>query len=130
MLNLLFNLYIFGNTALHDAALRGHTETVMTLLDNLIPEQQLQLLFTQESYGNTALHYAAQQGHTGAVKSLLDILTPEQQLKLLSVRNIKVMTASEEAAGYHETLDTMRTLEQYQTEADYRVNYRKFVIFT
>ena len=117
-------------TALHWAAHWGDTETVSGILNCLTAEQQLQLLFTQDSGGDTALHNAALWGHTETVKTLLDILTPEQQLKLLSVRNIKVMTASEEAAGYHETLDIMRTLAHYQNEADYTINYRKFAIFT
>ena len=129
-LQLLFTQDSDGDTALHDAARMGHTETVKTLLDNLTPEQQLKLLFTWNLYGNTALHDAAQQGHTGAVKSLLDILTPEQQLKLLSVRNHKDMTASEEPAGYYEFPVTMRTMEHYQNEANYRVYYCKFAIFT
>ena len=111
-----------GGTALHYAALRGHTETVKTLLDNLTPEQQLQLLFTQDSDGNTALHYAARWGHTETVKTLLDNLTPEQQLKLLSVKNKRGNTASQEAVGNYRT-DT--ALEQYKTEADYKV-FRKF----
>ena len=64
------------------------------------------------------------------MKTLLDNLTPEQQLLLLAVQNKKGMTAYEEAAGQYTNLDTMRTLEYYQKEADYRVNYRKFAIFT
>mgnify|MGYP001791607788 CR=1 FL=1 len=129
-LQLLFTQNSFGNTALHDAARMGHTETVKTLLDNLTPEQQLQLLFTQDSDGDTALHYAARKGHTETVKTMLHNLTPEQQLQILSVQNKKGMTASEESARFYTNSDTMRTLEHYQKEAQYGVNYRKFALFT
>ena len=117
-------------TALHWAALRGHTETVSGILNCLTADQQLQLLFTQDSDGNTALHYAALGGRTETVKTLLDNLTPEQQLQLLSVQNKKGMTASEEAAWLYTISHTIRTLEHYQKEAEYRVNYRKFALFT
>ena len=63
------------------------------------------------------------------MKALLDNLTPEQQLKLLSVQNEEGKTASQRAAGLFGTSNTMTTLEQYQKEADYGVNYRKFASF-
>ena len=125
-LDLLSTGHILGDTALHTAAREGHTETVKALLNNLTPEQQLHLLFTQNSVGDTALHYAALWERPETVKTLLDNLTPESQLKLLSAKNGIGKTASQQPIGIFRTTDTMRTLEQYQTEADYRVNYRKF----
>ena len=116
--------------ALHHAVNHRDKSSVKTLLDGLTPEQQLKLLFTQDKKGKTALHDAARKGHTDAVKTLLDYLTPEQQLNLLSVQNKKGMTAFEEAAGRYTDTDTMRTLEHYQKEAQYGVNYRKFALFT
>ena len=93
-----------------------------SLLDNITPEQQLQLLFTQDSHGNTALHYAAGRwGHTEIVKTMLANLTPKQQLKLLSIQNKGGKTAQQ-----YGTSDAVTTLEKYQVEANYRVNYRKF----
>ena len=124
-LDLLFTGHIIGGTALHYAAREGHTETVKTMLDNLTPEQQLKLLITQNSDGDTALHEAAREGRTETVTTLLDNLTPEQQLQLLSVQNKEGKTAYEEAAGHYIT-GVEKTLEHYQKEADYRVNYRKF----
>ena len=115
-----------GNTALHYAVRWGCTETVQSLLDNLTPDQQLRLLFTQDSDGETALHYAARGKHTDIAKTLLDNLTPEQKLQLLYVKNKKGMTAFEEVAVHYKNSDTMRTLEHYQKEAQYRVNCRKF----
>ena len=112
--------------AVHYAANQGDKTSVKTLLDGLTPEQQLKLLLTQDSDGNTALHNAALRGHTETVKALLDNLTPEQQLKLFSVQNEEGKAASQRAAGLCGTSNTMTTLEHYQTEADYRVNYRKF----
>ena len=126
-LQLIFTQDRLGDTALHYAALREHTETVKALLDDLTPDQQLKLLFTQDSFGDTVLHNAARWGHTDTVKSLLDNLTPEEQLKLLSVQNKKGMTAG---SGFYTNSDTLTALEQYQKEADYRVNYRKFAIIT
>ena len=126
-LQLLFTQDSDGDTALHDGARWGQTETVKNLLDNLTPEQQLKLLITQNSDGDTALHDAAREGLTETVKALLGNLTPEQQLKLLSVQNKEGKAATQHAAGYSGTSDTIAALEQYQTEADYRVNYRKFV---
>ena len=123
---LLFTGHMIGDTALHYAAREGHLETVKALLDNLAPEQQLHLLFTQNSFGDTALHRAASWGRPETVKTLLDNLTPESQLKLLSVKNGIGKTASQQPLGIFRTTDTLRTLEQYKTEADYRVNYRKF----
>ena len=117
-------------TALHLAAFHGYTETVSGILNCLTADQQLQLLFTQDSDGDTALHNAARWGRTEAVKNLLDIITPEQQLKLLSVKNEEGKTASQEAVRYNGTSYTMRTLEHYQKEADYRVNFRKFEKFS
>ena len=129
-LQLVFMQDTKGYAALHYAAHEGRTETVMRLLDNLTPEQQLKLLTTQNNSGDTALHEAAQKGATERVKTMLANLTPEQQLKLLSVQNKKGMTAYEGAVGHYMTSDTLRTLEHYQKEADYRVNYRKFAKFT
>ena len=113
-------------TPLHLAAWKCHTETVSGILNCLTAEQQLQLLFTQDSDGNTALHDAAREGHTESAKTLLDTLTPEQQLQLLSVRNKEGKTASQEAVGLYGSSYTMRTLEHYQKEAYYRVNFRKY----
>ena len=114
-------------TALHQASYEGHTDTVSGILNCLTAEQQLQLVFTQDSDGNTALHDAAQGGSTETVKILLDNLTPEQQLQLLSVKNRKDETAYQKAAGIYKHLasNIMTTLEHYQKEADYRVNYRE-----
>ena len=53
-LQLLYTQNRFGNTALHDAALRGLTETVKTLLDIITPVQQLQLLSLQNKNDRTA----------------------------------------------------------------------------
>ena len=117
-------------TALHWAAYWDYTETVSGILSCLTADQQLQLLFTQDSFGNTALHYAARKRLTETAKTLLDIITPEQQLKLLPVKNEEGNTASQEAVGYGGTSYTLRTLELYQTEADYRVNFRKFAKFS
>ena len=116
--------------AVHYAVKQGGKSSVKTVLDNLSPEQQMQSLFTQDGAGNTALHEAALRGYTETVKSLLGYLAPEQQLQLLFVKNKKSNTASQEASGKFGTSDTMTTLEQYQVEADYGVNYRKFVKFT
>ena len=117
-------------TALHLAAFQGYTETVSGILSCLTADQQLQLICTQNSFGDTALHDAASKGRTETVKNLLDIITPEQQLKLLSVQNKEGKTASQAAIGYYGTSYTMRTLEHYQKDADYRVNFRKFAKFS
>ena len=114
------------HAALHWSAYWGYTDTVSSILSCLTADQQLQLLFTQDKDGNTALHDAAWRGHTEPVKTVLDYLTPEQQLQLISVKNKKGMTASEEIAGYSTNSDIVRTLEKYQKEAEYRVNYLKF----
>mgnify|MGYP001796856465 CR=1 FL=1 len=129
-LQLLFTQNSDGYTALHDAARNGRTQTVRILLDNLTPEQQLQLLPVQNIHGATALHYAAQRGHTESAKTLLDNLTPEQQLKLLSVKNKEGKTASQVSKGYDGTTYMMRTLDHYQKEAHYGVNFRKFAKFS
>ena len=84
----------------------------------------------QNSHSNTALHDAASWGHTETVINLLDNLTPDQQLELFSVKNKEGKTAFAEAAGHYRAADTMRTLEHYQNEAEYRVNFRKFAKFT
>ena len=123
-------ILINGTKALHRAAFRGHTEAVSGILNCLTADQQLQLLFTQDSNGDTALHNAAQWGRTETVKTLLDILTPDQQLKLLSVKNKEGNTAFQEAVGYNGTSYMMRTLEHYQKEAHYGVNFRKFAKFS
>ena len=117
-------------TALHSIAWQGYTETVSGILNCLTADQQLQLLFTQDNSGKTALHYAARKGHTDIVKTLLDNLTPEQQLQLLSVKNKDGKTATQHAVGYNGTSYTMRTLEHYQEEADYRVNFCKLAKFS
>ena len=127
---LLFKQDSVGDTALLEAACKGHTETVKSILDNLAPEQQLNLLLTKNCFGNTALHYAVREGHTETVKNMLDNLTPEQQLKLLSEKNAEGKTASQEAVGYYGTFYTMSTLEHYQQEAYYGVNFRKFAKFS
>ena len=128
-IQLLFTQDGYGNTALHYAA-QVRTETVKTLLDNLQPEQQLQLLFTQNKESDTAFHTSARKGHTETVTTMLDNLLPEQQLKLLSVKNKEGMTASQEAVGYDGNSYTMRTLEHYQKEAHYGVNFRKYAKFS
>ena len=117
-------------TALHRAAYWGHTETVSGILSCLNADQQLHLLFTQDSFGNTALHYAARKRLTETAKTLLDIMTPEQQLKHLSVKDKEGNTASQEAVGYDGNSYTMRTLEHYQKEAHYGVNFRKYAKFS
>ena len=115
--------------ALHWAAYRGYIETVSGIMDCLTADQQPQLLFTQDIKGVTALHWAASKGHTEAVKTMLDNLTPEQQLQLLSVKDNGGNTASREAERYDGTSYTKRTLEQYQMDADFGVNFRKFAKF-
>ena len=131
-LQLLFTQNSDGNTALHYAALKGSTDTMKALLNRLTPEQQLQLRITQNSQGNTALHFAARVGHTNKVKTMLDYvkITPEEELRLLSVQNKEGITASEGASGRSITTGTMRTIKQYEQEAVYGVNYRKFAKLT
>ena len=80
--------------------------------------------------GNTALHDAARERHTETVKTILDDLTPDQQLQLLAVKNKEGKTASQEAAEYYRSADIMRILENYQKDADYRVNFRKLAKFS
>jgi ankyrin repeat protein len=55
-----------GDTALHYAAEKGHTEIVRFLLDNGADIHQ------RNDKGNTALHYAAKEGHTEVIRLLLD----------------------------------------------------------
>ena len=116
--------------ALHHAVKHRDKSSVETLLDGLTPEQQLKLLFTQDKKGKTALFYTARKGYTETMKTLFDNLTPEQKLQLLYVKNKEGMTAFEEAAVHYTNPDKLRTLEHYQKEAEYRVNYRKFASFT
>ena len=56
----------YGMTALHNAALNGHTEIVKILVDAKADVD------IQNIYGYTALSYAALNGHTEIVKILVD----------------------------------------------------------
>ena len=78
-----------------------------------------------------AVHYAVKQGDKSSVKALLDGLTAEQQLQFLSTKDKKDgsgKTAVQWApADERKELDKM--LRQYMREADFEVNYGKFVLF-
>ena len=125
--NIAAHVLIVLIVAVHYAVKQGDKGSVKTLLDSLTPEERSQLLFKQDREGNTVLHLAAREGHTETMKIVLDNITPEQHLQLRSIQNKDGSTAYQEAVRRYGTSDIIiKTLEQYQIEADYGVNYRKF----
>eukprot|EP01050_Picozoa_sp_SAG11_P016212 SAG11_NODE_2186_length_3710_cov_1.860426_1_plen_132_part_00 len=64
---LLTNLDAAGDTALHMAALGGHSRIAKRLV-----EECAELVHVQDAQGWTALHYAASTGNVGLATVLLD----------------------------------------------------------
>uniref|UniRef100_UPI001C60E4DD ankyrin repeat domain-containing protein n=1 Tax=Endozoicomonas acroporae TaxID=1701104 RepID=UPI001C60E4DD len=89
-----------GDTALHEAARQGHTETVNALLEIVAKEKT--------NDGQTALHKAAEKGHTEAIQKLLTI-----DPSLAKEKDNNGRTALHAAAlkGHTEAIQTLLTID-------------------
>lgn len=88
----------WGDTVLHEAAFRGHTETARCLLASVTPEQRYKLLKIQTSTGDTAIHGAAYKDHSETIRSMLNTVSPDQRYELLKTQCSIGLTAIHVAA--------------------------------
>ena len=95
-----------GNTALTEAALRGHTELCVTLLSSLPQADRLKLILVDDI---TALHWAVLMGYTETVSGILNSLTADQQLQLLFTQDSGGDTALH-AAAWRGRTETVKIL--------------------
>ncbi|WP_347710317.1 ankyrin repeat domain-containing protein [Endozoicomonas sp. GU-1] len=70
-----------GGTALHEAAFKGHTEAIRTLLD-FTPYLAKDLAKEEDEDGFTALDKAAEKGHTEAIQTLQPLTAPRPKLRI------------------------------------------------
>mgnify|MGYP001798726317 CR=1 FL=1 len=126
-LHVLQQEYLVRKAPLHNAALRGHTEIISTLLTSLPSSaNRLKLLMVDKYY--TPLRLAVYFGHTESVRMILDCLTADQQIQLMPVQSSGDMTAIQyaESTGCR---DTVRILREYQQRAEnlIREEYSKLI---
>ncbi|WBA86407.1 ankyrin repeat domain-containing protein [Endozoicomonas sp. GU-1] len=110
-----------GRTALHEAAFKGHTKAIRTLL-NFDPS----LVKNKDDNGGTALHEAAFKGHTEAIRTLLDF-TPYLAKDLAKEEDEDGFTALDKAAekGHTEAIQTLQPLTAPRPKLRIRIAKRR-----
>jgi len=91
----------FGETALHAAAMNGHTEVIRVLVALGCSVN------ARDQYGQPALHFAAWQGHVEAVRVLAELKC------CINLTDLKGQTALHKAAWYgqRDVITTLTALE-------------------
>ncbi|KAF6035814.1 hypothetical protein EB796_005881 [Bugula neritina] len=81
---------VSDSTAIHSAALGGHTDIIKCLLDGVSVDQKVELF---KATNRVAIHCAAHGGHTDIIKFLLDGVSVDQKIELLEILDISDNTA-------------------------------------
>ncbi|KAF6034198.1 hypothetical protein EB796_007494 [Bugula neritina] len=75
-----------GDTAVHKAAERGHTETMKYILDSVPATDLIDLLTLQNNAGKAVIHIITFNGQSELIKSLVERMSADEIGKLFSTR--------------------------------------------